>query len=444
VSGLNWLRQLLINRDFGLLLMGRLVSQIGDGVHYFAMAWLVLDLTGSGSALGTLLMVASIPGLILTPFTGVLADIANRKRIVITMDVVRGILLLGLALIYGTGNLTLPILYVVTAALSLCGALFGPAIVATMPGLVKREELVKANARDAFSNSATGILGPIVGAMLLAGYGYLGIFLINGGSFLISAISEAFIRFPEREAQPRNTAPGAGAKFMSDLGDGFRYLWSNPGLRVLMIGGIALNFLFSPLFGVVFPYFGKEVLKMIPEHYGISQSSLPVGMLLGTIAVAAIAQRVPKVKLLIGGVTIQGILMMVVGLLALPIVYGRMSPLGTIMSLAIPLFFMGLMNVLVNVPLNVLMQEIVPENYRGRVFSLLGSTMNVAAPLGMGLIGIFMNLIPVHFLFFIGGGLVVFMALTLGVSPALHKLYSPKGEAEKDEKIVVEGRVTHV
>ena len=82
-------QRLFINRDYGLLFWGRLVSQVGDGVHYLALTWLVLDLTGSGTALGTMLFASSIPMVVLAPFTGVLADLWDRKTIVVSMDVLR-------------------------------------------------------------------------------------------------------------------------------------------------------------------------------------------------------------------------------------------------------------------------------------------------------------------------------------------------------------------
>ncbi len=424
------LRRLFINRDFGLLFVGRLVSQVGDGVHYFAMAWLVLDLTGSGAALGTLLLTASIPGVVLAPFTGVLADTLNRKTIVVSMDIVRGILMLALAGTYAAGQLTLPVLYAATLLLSLCGVLFGPAIAATIPGLVKREELVKANARDTFSHGATGILGPIAGAFLLGGFGYLGIFVISGSTFLISAVSEMFIRFPKQQKPDVSADPKAD--FVNNLKSGFRYLWQNPGLRVLMAGGILLNFLFNPLFGVVFPFFGKEVLLMAPEHLGLSQSSFPVGMLIGTLLVAFLAQRVSKIKLLVGGITIQGVLIATLGLLALPMVYSQLSALSILGALALPLFLMGVLNVQVNVPLQVMMQETVPDLYRGRVFALFGSILQLAAPLGMGLFGVLLDIIPIYYFFWFSGAAASVTALLVGASPALHRLYESTLQSSDD------------
>lgn len=131
------LQKLFINRDYGLLFMGRLASQVGDGILYFALTWLVLDLTGSGTALGTLLLVSSIPGVVLAPLAGVLADMWNRKSIVVITDIVRGLVLLALGAVHAAGHLSLAMLYAATIAFSICGVLFGPAISAAIPGMVK-------------------------------------------------------------------------------------------------------------------------------------------------------------------------------------------------------------------------------------------------------------------------------------------------------------------
>src|SRR5690554_4967436 len=190
-------QRLFINRDFGLLFLGRLVSQIGDGIHYLVLTWFVLDLTGSGTALGTMLFASSIPAVILAPFSGVLADTWNRKTIIVSMDIVRGLIMIVLAVIFQAGALTMPVLYVATIFSSLASVFFGPAISASIPNLVGQDELVKANSLNNLSRGATMIIGPLVGSVLLATGGYFGVFLITGISFILSAISEMFIRFPE-------------------------------------------------------------------------------------------------------------------------------------------------------------------------------------------------------------------------------------------------------
>jgi MFS transporter, DHA3 family, macrolide efflux protein len=425
---LSFLRRTFINKNFGLLFLGKLISQLGDGIHYFAVVWLVLDLTESGLALGTLLIVSALPGFILTPFSGVIADIFNRKKIIVAMDLIRGVLLLTTAAIYYFDALTLPIIYAVTVLSSLCGVLFNPAIMAATPSLVKGEELVDANSRGVFSQSATGILGPITGAFLLAGFGYMGIFLINGSSFIISAVSEMFIKFPKQEKKQVEGHPYIS--FYDSLKKGFLYLTQHPGLRILMIGGIILSFFLSPLFGVVLPYFGKQVLSMSAQNYGFSQSSYAIGMLIGVGIVSAMIKKFTRRKLMVAGIIIHGLLLVSLGFLAIPTVYPKIPQAYILVAIIIPVLIMGIMNVQVNVPINVIMQETVPDHYRGRVFSMLSGSIIIAAPLGIGLFGILLDVIPVHFFLFICGSIIALMAIVLGAFPSFVRICDQKGNPE--------------
>ncbi|MHB1454979.1 MAG: MFS transporter [Saccharofermentanales bacterium] len=410
-------RKIFINRDYGLLFVGRLVSQIGDGVHNFAIVWLVLDLTGSGIALSALLIASTVPSILLTPLSGVLADRLDRKKIIIWMDVIRGFLLLSAAWIYSAGMLTLPLIYVLTVLISLCGVLFGPAVLAAMPSLVKREELTSANSRDVFATAATGVIGPIVGALLLSRYGYLGIFLINGISFLLSAIQELFIRIPK--LSPEALEMHRKKDFMDNLKDGLRYVWARKGLRLLLFTGFLLFFLFYPLFGVVLPFFSKEILKMTPHMYGIAQAGFPFGMLIGIGVSGLIAKKFMKHKIMIFSIIMQSLLVAALGMFAIPSLYLNLTELALTGIIFGSLLMMGVMNVNIYVPFNVIVQETVPEELRGRIFALFSSATNVAVPLGVALYGVLIDLVPMQVFMMLCGVAAIVMAVRLGMSRSL-------------------------
>ncbi len=438
-------RRLFINRDYGLLFVGRLVSQIGDGVHYFALTWLVLDLTGSGTALGSLLMASTLPGILLSPFAGVIADTVDRKLIVVAADVVRGLLMLVLAGVYFAGQLSLSILYVATVLLSLCGVVFGPAISAATPNLVRKEELVQANARDSFSMSATGILGPIVGAALLGLTGYFGVFLLNGVSFLASAVSEMFIRFPKAaghgaDSLGTNEDSESRARPMQQLvvnfKEGLAYIWENPGLRTIILFALALNFIWNPLFSIVLPYFGKEVLQMKASHFGLTQSSFPAGLLLGTFLVGALTQRIKKHRLLALGVSVEGILTLLMSILALRVIHEGLSPLALVGSLAVPILLLGVCNVQINVPFKVVLQETVPDTHRGRVFGLLDSLVQILVPVSMALFGVLVDVVPTFYFLVMCGAISVVLGIGMGMSTSIRGLYE-QPTAEHDSKRAV-------
>jgi len=417
-------QRLFINRDFGLLFWGRLVSQVGDGVHYLALTWLVLDLTGSGTALGTMLFASSIPMVLLAPFTGVLADLWDRKTIVVSMDVIRGLIIVGLAFIYQSGHLTMSILYVATILSSLCGVLFGPAISATIPGLVKKDELVKANSLNNLSRAATMILGPVLGAFLLGTTGYFGAFFINGVAFLLSALSETFIRFPAvmRDEVPSQESSPAG-QFFTSFKEGFIYIWESVGLRSLIFYATALNFLGAPLLNVVLPYFGKEVLRLEAQQYGVVQAMLPVGFLFGTLSVGYLTKKFRKESLLTSGITMQGLVVGLLGFFAIPSVYGSFGITSTISTLSGSLLLIGVMNTLVNVPFQVMLQETIPDGYRGRVYGLIDSIGQMLVPLSMALSGVLVDSFSASSLFVVGGLITAALGLRMAASPKIKLLY---------------------
>ncbi len=417
------LQKLFINRDYGLLFFGRLVSQIGDGVLYFVLTWLVLDLTGSGTALGTLLLISSIPGVILAPLAGVLADMWSRKHIVVITDIIRGIVLLAVGAVHAAGHLTLAVLYGATIVFSICGVLFGPAITAAIPGMVKREELTAANARNNFSRSATGIIGPALGALLLGLVGYTGVFVITGICFLLSAISEMFIRFPKQEFGAAQRGREQLRAYGINFKEGFTYVWQRSSLRGLIGYAIALNFIAAPIMSIIMPYFGKEVLQMSAEHYGFVKSAVPAGLLVGTFFVGALTQRLSKERLLVGGIIGQGLGGILLGLAAVPMVYQQLSELTLLGSLLVPAFLIGVLNVLVNVPLQVMLQETIPDNFRGRVFGLLDGLVTMLVPLALAAFGPAVDRYEPHVLFLICSVGMTAIGILMDRSPHIEGLY---------------------
>jgi DHA3 family macrolide efflux protein-like MFS transporter len=420
----NLLKRLFINRDFGLLFMGRVVSQVGDGMNYFAMTWLVLDLTGSGAALSTLLLALSVPTIVLAPFTGVLADMWDRKKIVVITDIIRGLILLAVAGIHAAGALTVGVLYAAAALSSICSVLFGPAVSAAIPSMVEREELTAANVRNNFARSAPGIIGPSLGALLVGLAGYTGVFAINGTCFLLSALSEVFIRFPQQEF---SRAQGRGAQlqaYTENFRQGLAYVWQHGNLRTLIGYGVALNFIATPVFDIVMPFFGKEVLQMSPESFGLVKSTLPVGLLVGTLLVGFLSQRVPKEKLLVRAIVGQGFAGVFIGVIALPAFYGQLSMPALLGCLVLPVFSIGLLNVMVNVPIQVMLQETVPDAYRGRVFGLLDCLFSILVPVSMAVFGPAVDIVP-PFVFFLGcSGAIIAIGALMRRSPNVAQLYS--------------------
>src|SRR5574337_513112 len=187
----------LLNRDFFLLWQGQLVSQIGTQAFSVAMVFWIKHATGSATLMGLLLMLSSLPGVILGPIAGTFADRHSRRNIIIACDVLSGLAVLSLAVSMLWWplpiELTLSWLFAASIAVSLFAAFFRPAISAAIPDLVPLDKVATANSMNQASVQVATLIGQGLGGVLYRAIGAPVLFLIDGLSYLFSALSELFI-----------------------------------------------------------------------------------------------------------------------------------------------------------------------------------------------------------------------------------------------------------
>ena len=184
----------LFSRDFSLMLLGQIVSLLGNALLRFALSLYVLDLTGSAAVFGGVLAASMLPTILLSPVGGVLADRIPRQRIMYVLDFITAAAVWNFAL-FGRGGSTLPPALLLLA-LSAIQACYQPSVLSSLPLLVPQEELTRANALVTQVAALSSLLGPILGGAL---YGLLGlgpICLVGAGCFLCSAVMECFLRIP--------------------------------------------------------------------------------------------------------------------------------------------------------------------------------------------------------------------------------------------------------
>ena len=268
-----------------LLWQGQFVSQLGSSVSGIALSLWVVNTTNSGTILGTLMMIAAIPGLILQPLGGSIADRFSRKRIIVTCDLVYGVLavLLGASLFLLSSNLTgslIPV-FVLHVLMSAIGALFVPAVAAFTPSLVPKEHIASANALTQSTAQVAGLIGRAAGGILYRILGAPILFLVDGITFIISAVSELFIQSPQDEGKSEEKEK-ASLGLMASTKEGFAYVWQWKGLRVLMLVAAALNFFITPVF-ILLPFYVKDprYLAAGDEWYGFLLASMAPGSLVG-------------------------------------------------------------------------------------------------------------------------------------------------------------------
>lgn len=175
------------NKNFVLVMIARFISLLGDSLHSFAVTWYIMAMypTNSGAALALVLSLGSLPSLFLSPFTGVLSDRFDRKKIMIITDITRGSLAIFLSYLVSIDQAPLWVLLVFTMMLSVCSSMYYPASGALFPNLVHKETLFRANSVASFLGTFTGILGQSLSGPLYDFASASGNFFINGLTYFL-------------------------------------------------------------------------------------------------------------------------------------------------------------------------------------------------------------------------------------------------------------------
>ncbi|MBI3493702.1 MAG: MFS transporter [Acidobacteria bacterium] len=228
-----YLSLLRANRNFRLLYIGQAISQLGDWFNAVAVYALLLDLTGSATAVAWMMIVQFLPVALVGPLAGVVVDRVDRRRLMITADLLRGCLILGLLVVRRADQVW--IAYVVMALTVGASAFFEPARTATIPNLTNTEELLPANALSSATWSAMLAIGASVGGVVSAVAGRNIAFGLNAASFFCSAF---FINRTQYDSTPAAAAPRpagfAATTGITDLVDGVRYVRRESHVAALM------------------------------------------------------------------------------------------------------------------------------------------------------------------------------------------------------------------
>ena len=246
------------NRDFRQLWLGQVVSQLGDWFNTIALFTLVLRLTGSGRAVGLVLVARFLPSVVLGPLSGVLADRFNRRHIMIASDVARALVVLGFLFVRSPEQVWL--VYLLTVLQLGFSAFFEPARSAALPSVVAPRDLSAANAISAVTWSAMLTLGAAVGGPVTDWFGTDAAFVIDSLTYLLSAALVWGLRLPRREPRPRTRLTVAKALGVTDTLEGLRYVRRRPRVMALLLvksawglGGGILTLL---------PVFGEKIFRL--------------------------------------------------------------------------------------------------------------------------------------------------------------------------------------
>jgi predicted MFS family arabinose efflux permease len=229
-------RPLLIP-DFGLLWAGMTISLLGDGMFFVALPLQVLALRNDAATLTLVLTAYTLPLVMFLLVGGVLSDRFQRRSVLLIATLLQGASVAGLGLLAVTDAMTLPSIYVLVVVYGAGEALFGPAFGSIVPDIVPKDQLVEANSLDNFSRPlALRIVGPALGGVLIAAFGFGGVFLADFASFALAAVAFSLIR-------TRRKSMRAEVKQMiwDDIREGFHFVRGNTWLwGTLIATGVGL------------------------------------------------------------------------------------------------------------------------------------------------------------------------------------------------------------
>jgi len=276
------LRPLAI-RDFGLLWTGAAVSLLGDGVYIVAIAWQVYEISNTPTALSLIGVAWTLPMAAFLLVGGVVSDRFDRRRIMIATDILRAVAVTAIAALSLSGSVQLWHLFLLAIVFGTGDAFFGPAFNATVPQIVPQRMLVQANSLDQFIRPfMMALAGPAIGGLTVAALGAGAAFMLDAGSFFISALAISLMRSHGRsdrtEAEP--TSP------LADLREGLRFVRAHAWLWGTLIGAaISLLAFWGPV-EVLVPYRIKNDLGGGADDFGLVLAAGGVGAILAAVVMA--------------------------------------------------------------------------------------------------------------------------------------------------------------
>jgi MFS family permease len=267
-------RHLLLNRDFGLIWWGQLISQVGDGVSKLALLWFVYSVTGSPIKTTVIGMLQTIPPIIFGPLIGVYLDRLPKKPVLVISDLLRAVLIGLIPCLVSPNDFTVERLYVLVFLHALATAVFGPALTASIPHLVKPTKFIAANAWLQTTTSLGVILGPALSGMGIAALNSQSVLCVNAVTYVVSALCLLPVRLPWVQASPVRSAIFSSP--LHDLMDGLRF--AKQQIVLLLIILAALHSFGTAAFSTLFPVFGRKMLDLGPVEVGYLWSALGVGL----------------------------------------------------------------------------------------------------------------------------------------------------------------------
>ncbi|MCA1318511.1 MFS transporter [Bacillus tianshenii] len=409
-------------------MISKLVASFGAQVYTFAISFYILQTTGSATSFAANLICNILPRTLAAPFAGVITDRYSRKKIVIVSQIATTLAIAGLLIFILTSGLSLPAIYVTTCILSLTSMFSGIAFTSSITGLIDKDRIQKAMALNQMSISFAAIGSPAVGGLL---YGTVSIpvfLIIYIMASIIAVILESTMNFRLFTTVQKKEAEETVKETMwQSIKAGIGYLRLKPVIMIMLWISLLINFLFGA-FEVGYSYILIEKLHVESRHFGLTQGAFSLGMLLLSIYFSAIKEV--RYPLLVSKWGIVG-LGVIMGGISLPLVLS-MSYWIQFSYYMLLMFCFGSMIIVVNTPIQVMLQKTIDDEYKGRVFSIIETMAMALIPLGMVIYGILYDIFPGQWVLLLSASMLVTVVLIMARPSVIRKAHPEVTLKEKE------------
>lgn len=368
-------------------MIGSQVSRVGLLLYLFQTRDTVADLA-------LLVILESLPGALIAPFAGAVVDRFDKRRVMIVADLARAGLMGALLL-----HPTLWAIFLMAGLHSVSTAFFQPAKAAALPLVVARDDLSVANGVDQSASNLMLVVGPVVGAYLLTGFGLEVTLLVDLVTFLISAAFLTGVGL--RNVSSSGEDLGEPSTTWGEIVDGWRYLRQHSIARQLVVL-LFVSLLCTGMWMPLAPFFIRDFLGAGEEILGWQIGLFGWGSVLGGLLASRVTRRLGQGRVLLLGMAGEGLCM---------VVYSRVAWVGG--SLAV-IFVWGIFVTLILVPFYSILQQVLEERFLGRVFAVMRQSENCALVAAMGS-AIFLNQIVSSPSIFLFGGLFYLAVVAVAV-----------------------------
>ncbi len=354
-------------RSFVTVWFGQLVSITGTTLTAFGLQFFIYTETGSVTRVALIALSYALPAVLAAPIAGSVVDRSDRRMVMLLSDVAAGAATLSLLWVLSVGSLPFWFICVATAVSSTANAFQEPAWMASIPVLVPRSQLGRANGMVQLNFGVAIVVAPALAGGLLAAFGLRAVLLVDAATFVVGIVTLALVRFPAYE---RDEITDRSVR--SDSGFAWRYLRERPGLLGLLWIYAGVNFMMSMTNVLIIPL----VLSFATASaLGLILSISGLGAVVGSLIVSTYGEPKKMIRTIMLGIGVSGLFTSITGTST------------SLWVVGIPTVLILLLIPIVNGASQVIWQTKVAEGAQGRVFSLRRMIGQAISPLAILLAG---------------------------------------------------------